>query len=56
MILKGSLIWKESDLIIVDDIINEAKIMCKAYKRAIFIKQVVSKGSGNSINKFIQGV
>lgn len=42
---KGSLIYKESDLKIVDDIINEAKIICKAYKRAIFIKKVVSTGS-----------
>lgn len=39
------MIWKESNLEIVDEVISEAKIICKAYKRAIFIKQVVLKSS-----------
>lgn len=50
---KDSLIRKESDLKIVDEIINEAKIMCKAYKRAIFIKKVASKGSIKDASSFV---
>ena len=37
---KGSLIYKESDLKIVDDIINEAKIICKAYKELFLLKKL----------------
>lgn len=52
---KGSLIWNGSDLKNVDEVINEAKIICKAYKRAIFIKHVVSKGSIKEAALFVRG-